>query len=284
MLRTAESFLPLLDSRTCDPESIEYRYGMIIMRRKPRPAILCCYVNGVAGHRSADYAEKGLEPETAAALAKYAPDAVLVDVTGDPHGYWAEIAARWDGERDLVIVEQDNEITADTIPSFMACPEPWCTYAYPIYRTKVRLEQGLGCVKISAAAQRMTSPAEIAETWAPCPSCHGKGCWNHLDGRLAEVFRHQCGLSVHVHGDIIHCHDYPAFDPLGPAAPVGRPIEWHFGHLDDDDSGPDIRLDGRRQPEVVAVTGRQACAAAEELLQLAAEHGMHVPQSTWTES
>jgi Methyltransferase domain len=34
MLRLAESFLPLLRLKGCDPESVEYRYGMIIMRKR----------------------------------------------------------------------------------------------------------------------------------------------------------------------------------------------------------------------------------------------------------
>ena len=34
MLRTAESFLPLLSTQDCDPDEITYRYGMCIMHRR----------------------------------------------------------------------------------------------------------------------------------------------------------------------------------------------------------------------------------------------------------
>jgi hypothetical protein len=257
MLRTAESFLPLLDRPGCDPDSIEYRNGLIILRRKPRPVILCCYTD--------------LHPATRRALERHAPDAELVDVSGDDTAYWAAIAERWTGERDLVIVEQDNEITADVIPSFMACGEPWCTYSYPIYRTKVTLRQGLGCTKISAEAQRLAPAAEIAEWFTQCDYCHGGGCWWHLDGRIAEVFRKGHHLDPHVHGEVTHHHAYDA-DPEAVEV-AGRPMEWFFE--DAEDAPPAVELGpDRLDRHLLAVTGNQAKQVAQSLAELAAAHGI----------
>jgi hypothetical protein len=67
----------------------------------------------------------GMDVRTQLALAGHAPAADIV-CTGDAGTeYWRQISSRRNGRDDLVIIEQDVQITADVLPSFAACPEPW---------------------------------------------------------------------------------------------------------------------------------------------------------------
>ena len=89
-----------------------------------------------------------------AAIRKYAPDAEFVETPG-LFGYNEALAERW-GQDDLIVIEGDKEITAEVIPSFAACPEPWCVYEYftfpEPYRAKVQV--GLGCARFSLECQQ----------------------------------------------------------------------------------------------------------------------------------
>jgi hypothetical protein len=223
-----------------------------------------------------------MHPAAEKAIRAYAPTAELVDVTGDDHAYWREIRARWTGEQDLILIEQDNEILPDSIASMAACEHDWCCYAYPIFRNRQRLRHGLGCTKFSARAQQLVSPRRIAEGFALCKICKGQGCWFHLDGRITEILKIDAGLSPHVHGDIIHHHDYSA-DPaieapvralnlLGELVEIrGRPIE-HY--TEDWDPTPAVII-GNHWPrrEMYAMNARQACAIAEDLHRLMGSTG-----------
>lgn len=151
---------------------------------------MCCYAYGC------------LRSETARALDRYAPDAERVDVSGDQANYWHEIRDRWNGTEDLVVIEQDNEITAETIPSFEACDQDWCTFAYDgIYG---QLDHSLGCTKFSARLQRRFPHETIA----------GDGLvWHLIDLRIGKLFHDLHKLECHVHGTVKHHHDYLT-DPL----------------------------------------------------------------------
>lgn len=163
-------------------------------------------------------------PAAAAALAAHVPQAEVVDVTGDNYAYWREISARWTGDADLVVIEQDIEVGEGTVAELAACDQDWCVFAYPIFRTRVRLRVGLGCTKVSAAAQRKVSAAAVAEGFGLCAQCRGKGCWWHLDGRIATMLK-RGGFFPHVHGDVVHHHDYGA---AGEGGEDGVPVEWFF--------------------------------------------------------
>jgi hypothetical protein len=154
-------------------------------------------------------------PQAMTALEAYAPQAELVDVKDDKFGYWREISARWTGERDLVLIEQDIEISEDTIRSLEECDQDWCVFAYPIFRSQSRLIHGLGCTKVSTFAQRLATAELIADGFYLCAACHGEGCWWHLDGRITEVLRGR-GFLPHVHGDVTHLHDYSAMKDTEP--------------------------------------------------------------------
>lgn len=203
-------------------------------------------------------------PVAAAALASYAPQAEVLDVTGDNYAYWNAIAARWTGERDLIIVEQDIEIGPRTVQVMEGCRQDWCCHAYPIFRTRVRLRVGLGCIKISAAAQRKIPVGKIAEGFSTCAACKGKGCWWHLDGRIAAMLK-RAGYFPHVHGDVTHHHDYDT--GMVESEDGGRPIEWFFEEGDDQSPALVINPD-LVDPVKMAASGREAVASANALLRM----------------
>lgn len=164
--------------------------------------VLCCYVTAV-------------QADCAAALAAFAPGAEYACVAGDDRAYGREIAARWGGTQDLVIIEPDNEITAEVLPSFDACPEPWCTYAYECFPPpETRLFAAcLGCTRFSARFQREFSFAErvLAE---PCTCGEIHDTWRDLDWVTAHRAQ-LAGFAPHVHGEIRHFHPYLPFGPTG---------------------------------------------------------------------
>jgi hypothetical protein len=201
-------------------------------------------------------------PDAAAAVEKYAPQAEIVDVTGDNYAYWNAIRERWTGVRDLIIVEQDIEIGPDTLSSMESCKQDWCCYAYPIFRTKVRLRVGLGCTKISAEAQQKIPVEKIAEGFETCAACRGKGCWWHLDGRVAAMLK-KAGFFPHVHGDVTHHHDYDT--GMVDGENEGRPVEWFFEEGGDQSPAQVIHPD-IVPPFLPAASPRAAIAAANELL------------------
>lgn len=206
-------------------------------------------------------------PAALAAIERFCPDAELLDVSGDNYAYWRAIRSRWTGERDLIIIEQDIEIGPDTVASMESCKQDWCCYAYPIFRTKVRLRVGLGCTKISAMAQRIIQVAAIEEGFATCAACRGKGCWWHLDGRISHLLK-RAGYFPHVHGDVLHHHDYDA--GMAEGTEGGRPIEWFYE--EGGDMSPALVLDpDLLPPMVVATDPRLAKVAAEDMMRVAAQ-------------
>ena len=214
-----------------------------------RARVLCCTA--------------GPHPGAMAALTAHVPQAEVIDVTGDSYAYWREIRSRWSGDHDLIIIEQDIEVGPGTVASLEECDQDWCVFAYPIFRRKVRLRVGLGCTKVSAAAQRAVSARDIAEGFALCRDCKGQGCWWHLDGRISALLK-KAGYAPHVHGDVTHHHDYQGQYATGDGQ--GWPVEWYFE--EDTDQSPARRV-VTEPMDAFAVTPRQAGCHAEELARLA---------------
>jgi hypothetical protein len=161
--------------------------------------IICCY----SGEP---------HPKTVEAIEKYAPGCEFIETKG-LYGYGEVISANWTGKETLVNIEGDKEITAEVIPSFLDCDEPWCTYGAktlpPPYRKLVN--HGLSCAKFSAKLQQVVKPKEfICEDvpWQPCRHCKNKGCWNQLDVRMVRAFEAHGVDLPHVHGAIKHHHVY----------------------------------------------------------------------------
>ena len=139
--------------------------------------VLACY-NGDALH-----------PRTYRALVKYVPIGTLelVNVNGNVSNYWHAFRARWQGAFDLMTVEQDNVITAEVIPSFESCEEPWCVYEYdgpPHLEPDDRiLKASLGCTRFSRELQRDVPITEI--------SVEDYFTWHLIDFRVAVVLKNK---------------------------------------------------------------------------------------------
>ena len=159
------------------------------------------------------YAYVTPEPHSEFALRKHAPRAKRIDTSGSIYSYNEAIASYWTGKEDLVVIEQDKEITYKTLPSFAKCKQPWCTYSAFIYppSMKIEVDFGLSCAKFSAELQRMVDPSEFlymdSLAWPKCGLCHGKGCWKYLDARIALAMSNH-NVKLHCHGHIKHYHDY----------------------------------------------------------------------------
>lgn len=155
-----------------------------------------------------------VEPKTSISLTRYAPSAERIDVSESIYAYGDVIASRWDGTDDLVIIEQDNEITANVLSSFSSCGKPWCVYVYDIFPmpyTKAT-PLGLGCTKFSPEAQKAISVSDFIgpdpDFLPKCKRCDGKGCWIYLDARITGALMVK-GFEYHAHGKIRHHHKYP---------------------------------------------------------------------------
>lgn len=156
-----------------------------------------------------------MEERTAKALKRYAPDCEYVDTSATIYDYNQAIASHWTGESDLVVIEDDKEITAGVLPSFAKCDSYWCSYSYFVFPKMIghEVEIGLGCTRFSARLQQLVNPEEfLCEDptlvfHTVCDICHGKGCWKYLDARIADAIRGH-GINVHCHGQIKHNHRY----------------------------------------------------------------------------
>jgi hypothetical protein len=145
----------------------------------------------------------GLDPRVKTALEKYAPQAGLevewIDTAPDLQIYADEMEKRWNGTEDLIIVEQDKEIFPETLPSLMACSEPWCGFTFwisPVPHTTL-VVGGFGAVKFSAEVQQ----------WFPVSAFRGEtqvGIDRRFYDYLIENHRKGC----HLHGHVLHHHVY----------------------------------------------------------------------------
>ena len=170
--------------------------------------VLCAHIGPVPV--LGDFNQHGLYPSTARALAAFAPGAELVDVSGDEYGYWHQIRARWTGEQDLVLVEQDVEITADVLPAFAACPSPWCTFSYELRPGWVPSTDACGCARYRAQLQRDV-PAEVIEAgWGACGVCG--------DPAARPGMGRPCGRAA---GGMWTRRSWPRSPPRGSPSPAG---------------------------------------------------------------
>jgi len=146
--------------------------------------ILCCYVN--------------LNPKTEKSVKAYAPAAAFVNTSANDFEYWRVIKNHWTGERDLVIIEQDMEITAEVIPSFESCRELWCCFSY-FGAVRSEFTRSLGCTRFTAELQKMIPSSAIDADVSPS--------WQFVDGIMAAAFD-KSNIAPHVHGQVEHLHDY----------------------------------------------------------------------------
>ena len=157
----------------------------------------------------APFIRGGMARETYNALTKYTPlgSLEMVETGYDVSAYWWELRRRWSGEDDLMIVEQDNVIDAEVVPSFQECMEPWCAFEYlgppgmDVDGTGEGriLRKSLGCTRFSAQLMNDV-PAETI-------SDKDYFVWHLLDMRISRMLEMR-GYAPHVHGEVKHCHRY----------------------------------------------------------------------------
>jgi hypothetical protein len=144
---------------------------------------------------------------------------------GDKHAYWHAIRERWTGEDDLIIIEQDMEWTAAQLAGLKSCDFNWCTYQYDCFSTdEYRVKKVFWCLgftRISAFAQRQRPAGTVEAKYRACRENCG-GAWYHLDWHIAEAMKGEhCGccqkVAPHVHGEVIHHHDYQPAPELKPS-------------------------------------------------------------------
>jgi hypothetical protein len=115
------------------------------------------------------------------------PDTELVWTgDGDDH-YWLEIANRWDGSDDLLIIEHDIEIHDQVVSQMLACGSSWCTFPYeygPRWPAAPLITGALGCTRFSADLQRQF-PAEVIAASVSA-----------ADGLPPVPFWHSCDLYI----------------------------------------------------------------------------------------
>lgn len=162
--------------------------------------------------------EGRLHPATAASLAAHAPQAEVIPVpAGDIGRPWADYAARW-GQDDLVIIEQDVAIHAGVLPSFAACPEPWCLFPGRHHAQGGGfMETGLLCNRFRREFMQAVPVEAVEAVRGTCDLCRGvnRKCWRHLDGRIREAGT-AAGFRIHVHWPSAGHQDWAPGEYPGP--------------------------------------------------------------------
>lgn len=123
----------------------------------------------------------------------------------EPEAYWALLRDLWASGGDFAIVEHDNVIHAGVLPTFTACPNPWCVFPY--WGEKNVFRCALGCTRFRAALcalyPRMIEDLPLRR-------------WDRLDSQLA-TFLHRAGLLACEHEPLVeHVHDYTRRPPRIP--------------------------------------------------------------------
>jgi hypothetical protein len=143
-----------------------------------------------------------LDPRTEASVRRFAPACGLepewADTSATLQTYAAELEKRWDGQEDLIVVEQDKELHQGCLPELLACAQPWCAYVFwinPVPHTTLVLG-GFGVTRFSREIQRLVKVSDFAGEVQ-----HG------IDRRFYD---HLLTLSIpcHLHGYVQHHHVY----------------------------------------------------------------------------
>jgi hypothetical protein len=106
--------------------------------------------------------------------------------------YGRVLAEVWEEPGDLYLVEHDIEVFPDTLISFEACPEIWCSAPYIVDGDLV---DGIGCCRFREDARRLIVTPRGDLHWANVESAY-----------LTAL--HGAGLRPHRHGEVIHHHVY----------------------------------------------------------------------------
>jgi hypothetical protein len=162
-----------------------------------------------------------LDPRAEAALKLFAPDVGLeiewVETPDPGMSYANELEARWTGEDDLILIEQDKEIFSNTLPSLMTCSNLWCTATYWLFpepHTTLCIG-GFGATKFSAQIQRDVKVSEFAGD-------RQQG----IDRRFIDLLLTK-SIPACLHSMVTHHHVYEP-RPAGTRAYVNNLREQHL--------------------------------------------------------
>jgi hypothetical protein len=160
---------------------------------------------------------RGLQPLTvAAALAAAreasaaAPDGVeFLELEPRDDAYFDLLASLWAAAADVAIVEQDIVAPVQAFQELAACPQPWCTFGYPLRLKDGRelIHHGLGLVRFRAGLLAQTPDLFEAVATHESP-VHPARHWCHLDAVMIGLLRSR-GFRQHFHAPVIE-HLVPA--------------------------------------------------------------------------
>lgn len=161
-----------------------------------RPRILCVHAKG------------GLRAETRAALDASGQGVVYTEAVKD-EDYFTLCATFWAQGQTFITVEQDIVPARGQVAELLACPEPWCAFAYEY--PPFGYYAGMGLAKFSdALIGRHTQVFQEIAQWhdAKHPPMH----WCRVDGYLRRYLMEN-GEKPHIHGTVQHLHKgRPAHD------------------------------------------------------------------------
>lgn len=177
-------------------------------------------VCGYAANTGRDH--PGLYPETRAALDRYAPGAVVCDVSGDEEAYYRFLAEHWASGEDLLVVEHDIVLRGGVIDELEACPEPWCGFVHSIGTQYLaclgctRFRSGLICAAADAVVRAGECRYDPDDPGRVVADGIGARHWVRMDVRLAAVLRDVYGYRVHEH--------WPPVEHLNPRQRVAETV------------------------------------------------------------
>jgi len=126
-----------------------------------------------------------LRPETKAALEN--ESVIYVDVSSSENDYWGLLAAIWQTQKGVILVEHDIVPQNGAISSLQECSYDWCGCPYLVGRNFV---VDLGLTKFSPEIMKVYPDAiERMETHH----------WKSLDGQLLGYLRPLRGAGPHWH-------------------------------------------------------------------------------------
>lgn len=142
-----------------------------------------------------------IHPETHLALDEYAHGWEPFYVGNTDEDYWGLLNRLWRQGEGWVNVEHDIVVAHDTVPSFAACPEPWCLSPYPRHASPQLLTSALGCVRFSGPllAAEPDLMTVVGVRTCGLPVRH----WRHLDTHVADELCER-GYVAHRHEPVAH--------------------------------------------------------------------------------
>lgn len=141
----------------------------------------------------------GLKRETREALLPLSP--LFYTLEGDA-AYHDLIAALWDAREDFLVVEQDVVPSPEDVQSLLACPQPWCAFAYDY--PPFGLYAGLGCARFRSVVMKRW-PQAMRFCALLSDEKHSRKHWCRVDGMLKQYLQER-GVQQHIHGVCRHLH------------------------------------------------------------------------------